>query len=44
LTHIDRYDHRFYHIVDELEADEAQGSRLALAHLANDRCAWIGAA
>jgi serine/threonine protein kinase len=33
--------HRYFQVVDELEADELENSRLTLRHLANDRQAWL---
>jgi serine/threonine protein kinase len=41
-SHRDAQSHRFYRGVDELEADELQGGKLTLRHLANDRQAWLG--
>jgi serine/threonine protein kinase len=41
-THRDEQGHRYLHVVDELEADEAGGSRLTLWQVCNDHFAWLG--
>jgi serine/threonine protein kinase len=37
----DPHGHRFYQVVDELESDPCEGANLTVAHLANQRQAWI---
>jgi hypothetical protein len=39
--HQDPQGHRFYGVVDDLEADDVQGEKLTLAHLVNDHHAWL---
>jgi hypothetical protein len=39
----DEEGHRFLQIVGDLEADSFQSGKLTLAHLADDRSAWVGA-
>ncbi|MBI4662243.1 MAG: hypothetical protein HY735_25775 [Verrucomicrobia bacterium] len=39
----DEEGHRFFQIVGDLEADNIESGKLTLAHLANERSAWIGA-
>ncbi|MBM3841167.1 MAG: hypothetical protein FJ398_25075 [Verrucomicrobia bacterium] len=39
----DEEGHRFLQIVGDLEADNFQSGKLTLAHLAEDRSAWVGA-
>lgn len=42
LTQRDEAGHRFYHIVDDLEADDYESGKLTVWHLQNDHHAWIG--
>jgi len=35
--------HRFLQVVGDGEADDFQGDKLTLEHLANDHLAWLGA-
>ena len=39
----DEEGHRFFQIVGDLEADNFESGKLTLAHLADDRSAWVGA-
>jgi serine/threonine protein kinase len=38
----DEQGHRYYHFVDDLEADDFQEGKMTLWHLRNDHFAWLG--
>jgi hypothetical protein len=38
----DEQGHRYFHIVDDLEADDFQEGKMTLWHLRNDHFAWLG--
>jgi hypothetical protein len=43
-SHLDADKHRYFHVVDDLEADDVQGSKLTLTQLAGNHFAWLGGA
>ncbi len=40
-SHSDAQGHRYYSVVDELEADNVEGGKLTLRHVSTDRQAWL---